>query len=261
MVSELKIKTPEGIVFSFLLAGPVTRLLAWLVDFICIVALLMLIQRVVLVLALISADFAGAFSTIGYFAVSIGYGILTEWYWRGQTVGKKVLRLRVMDEQGLRLRFSQIAIRNLLRFVDMLPSFYVVGGLACFFSRRAQRLGDFAANTIVVRNPKILEPDLDQLALGKFNSLRRYPHLEARLRQRVSPEEARLTLQALVRRDEFDPAARVELFGELAAHFKSLVAFPHEVTEAIADEQYIRNVVDILFRTRGTPERAGTQSA
>ena len=174
----------------------------------------------------------------------------TEWAWRGQTIGKRLLRLRVMDAQGLRLQFHQVLLRNLLRFVDMLPALYLVGGLACLFSRRAQRLGDLAANTVVVHSAKYTEPDLDQLLAGKFNSLRQYPHLEARLRQRVSPAEARLALQALVRRDELDPAARVELFAELAEHFKSIVTFPPEAVEAMPDEQYIRNVVDILFRTR-----------
>jgi hypothetical protein len=67
----------------------------------------------------------------------------------------------------------------------------------------------------------------------------------------VSPDEARLALQALIRRDDLDPEARVVLFSELAEYYKSLVAFPPETVEAMPDEQYIRNVVDILFRTRG----------
>ena len=250
MTSELKFRTPEGIVFSHQLAGPVTRLFAWFVDFLCVAVLSTLIGKGAALLQWIVPDLAKGLMVVAYFTLSIGYGVALEWGWRGQTIGKRLLGLRVMDEQGLRLHFSQILIRNLLRFVDMLPGLYLVGGLACFFSRRAQRLGDFAASTIVVRNPRITEPDLDQLALGKFNSLRRHPHLEARLRQRVSPEEARLALQSLVRRDEFDPAARVELFSELAAHFKALVVFPAESVEALTDEQYVRNVVDILFRTR-----------
>ncbi|HYR57824.1 MAG TPA: hypothetical protein VEO95_04310, partial [Chthoniobacteraceae bacterium] len=130
---------------------------------------------------------------------------------------------------------------------------YAIGGAACLLSRRAQRLGDLAANTVVVRLLRHSEPDLDQLLAGKFNSLRQHPHLEARLRQRASPEEARLALQALVRRDELDPAARVQLFAGLAEHFKELVAFPLESVEAMPDEQYVRNVVDILFRPRAMP--------
>jgi hypothetical protein len=142
-------------------------------------------------------------------------------------------------------------IRNLLRFVDSLPGIYLVGGLASLLNRRAQRLGDFAANTIVVRHPKIADPDLDQLLAGKFNSFRRYPHLEARLRQRVSPKEAAVALQALLRRDELEPAPRVELFEELAGLFRAKVEFPQEATDGLSDEQYVRNVVDIVFRESG----------
>jgi hypothetical protein len=125
----------------------------------------------------------------------------------------------------------------------------MVGGLASLFNARAQRLGDFVADTIVVRAPKIAEPDLDQLLAGKYNSLRDYPHLEARLRQRVSPQEAGLALQALIRRDQLDLQARITLFEQMAAHFRSLVAFPPEAWEGISPEQYIRNVVDIVFRS------------
>jgi hypothetical protein len=173
-----------------------------------------------------------------------------EWAWRGQTVGKRLLRLRVVDAEGLKLQFSQIAVRNLLRFVDSLPALYLIGGLTCWFNSRCQRLGDIAANTIVVRNPRVTEPDLDQLLAGKYNSLRLYPHLAARLRQRVSPGEAAVALQAVLRRDEFDPPARVELFGDLAAYLREKVAFPEEAVEGIADEQFVRNVVDVVCRAQ-----------
>jgi uncharacterized RDD family membrane protein YckC len=247
--NTLLIRTPEGIIFSLLLAGPVTRFLAWVIDLGCIAVLAIQAGLWFRVFNLISPDFARALVVLAYFVVSIGYGIVCEWYWRGQTVGKRLLRLRVMDAQGMRLQFSQIVIRNLLRFIDMLPGLYFVGGLACLLSSRAQRLGDFAANTIVIRNPKTKEPDLDQLLAGKYNSLRDHPHLAARLRQRVAPAEARVALQALLRRDELDDKARVELFSSIAAHFRSLVEFPPEATEGITDEQYLRNVVDILFRS------------
>jgi hypothetical protein len=203
-----------------------------------------------ILLQLVSENFAGAVYALGYFAISIGYGIICEWWWRGQTVGKKLFRLRVVDAEGLRLQFNQIVTRNLLRFVDSLPAFYFVGGVTCWLNSKCQRLGDVAANTIVIRNPRITEPDLDQLLAGKYNSLRAYPHLAARLRQRVTPAEAGVALQALLRRDEFDPYARIELFAELAAHFRAKVDFPAEAIEGIADEQYLRNVVDVVYRTR-----------
>jgi uncharacterized RDD family membrane protein YckC len=253
--NTLLIRTPEGIIFSLLLAGPVTRFLAWVVDIACITAMSSLVGGLLSFLGVISLDFARATAVLAGFIIQIGYGIVMEWYWRGQTLGKRLLRLRVMDAQGLRLQFSQVVIRNLLRFVDMLPALYLVGGVACLFSRRGQRLGDFAANTIVVRNPRIHEPDLDQLLAGKYNSLRHYPHLAARLHQRVSPTETRVAWQALLRRNELDAQARVALFNDIAVHFRALVEFPPEASDGITDEQYVRNVVDILFRPQGSMRR------
>jgi uncharacterized RDD family membrane protein YckC len=246
----LTIKTPEGIAFSLQLAGPITRFLAWLIDVFTISLVLSILQTFLAFIGFFSLDLAYAIMILTVFVVRFGYGIFFEWYWQGQTLGKKLLRLRVMDEHGLRLQFSQIVIRNLLRVVDILPFLYMAGGLVCLFSKRAQRLGDFAANTIVVWNPRILEPDLDQLFEGKFNSLQDYPHLAARLRQRVSPPEAQIALQALLRRDDLEPQARVELFQELAGYFKSIVQFPQEATEGLSDEQYIRNVVDGLYHNQ-----------
>ena len=247
-VQTLTIRTPEGVVFSFFLAGPVTRFLAWTIDLAAIMVVSNLLGGAVQILGVISRDLSMALAILLYFIVSIGYGIVMEWYWRGQTLGKRLLRLRVMDVQGLRLEFSQIVIRNLLRFVDSLPWFYMVGGLACLISRKAQRLGDFAANTIVVRHPEIGMPDLSQILADKYNSFRNYGHLEARLRQKVTPQEAGLALQALLRRDQLDPEPRIRLFYELAEHFRSLVAFPPEAVEGISDEQYVRNVVSTVYR-------------
>ncbi|MFA6243593.1 MAG: RDD family protein [Candidatus Hydrogenedentales bacterium] len=252
----LDIRTPEGIVFSLQLAGPVTRFLAWGIDFAATMVLVLMLTYAISFFAIFGAfllfvgDWLAAFYAVAVFAINTGYNILLEWLWRGQTLGKRLLRLSVMDAQGLRLRFDQIVIRNLLRAADMLPALYLVGGIACLISRRSQRLGDFAANTVVVRTPKVLTPNLDQILAGKYNSFRDYPHIEARLRQHISPEEARIALQALVRRDALEPQARVELFSEIAAHFRNLAKFPEEATYAITDEQYVRNVVDAVFRSQ-----------
>lgn len=246
----LRIKTPEGIVFSLQLAGPVPRFIGWSIDMATIAVLSSIVSSVLGIVGVISRDIAMAANVLAYFLISIGYGIVTEWYWQGQTLGKRLLRLRVLDVHGLRLQFSQVVIRNLLRFVDALPLFYMVGGLTCLWTRHAQRLGDIAANTIVVWNPKLSEPDLDQILGGKFNSLHEFPHLAARLRQKIAPSEAAVALQAVMRRDEFEDRARVELFREVADHFQQMVPFPQEATDGISDEQYVRNVIDVVFRPK-----------
>ncbi len=248
--STVFVRTPEGIVFPLLPAGPVTRSLAWSLDFAAASAAAGVVGKALLLLAVVSPDLATAAFVVSYFAVSVGYGVLLEWRFRGQTLGKRLLRLRVIDAEGLSLSFSQVVIRNLLRVVDMLPAFYLVGGVACLASRRSQRLGDIAGNTMVVRIPRVLEPDLDQAAAGKYNSFRDHPHLAARLRQKTSPRAAYVALEALLRREEFAPDARVALFREIAGRFRALVEFPPAATFGLTDEQYVRNAVDVLFHSK-----------
>jgi uncharacterized RDD family membrane protein YckC len=254
--STLIIETPEGISFSLALAGPITRFYAWAIDLACVSVIASVISQLLFFLQLISRDLASMALILLYFGVSIGYGIVLEWCWRGQTIGKRVMKLRVVDEQGLRLQFSQVAVRNLLRSIDAMPMFYLVGGVACLLSRRAQRLGDYAANTVVIRSRTEPEYDLESAESNKYNSFREYPHMEARLRQRASPQEAAAALQAVLRRDEFEPAARIKLFSDFAFHFRSITRFPEEATFGLTDEQYVRNVVDSLFRTMERKSRA-----
>ncbi|MDD2709897.1 MAG: RDD family protein [Verrucomicrobiae bacterium] len=257
----LIIRTPEGIAFPLLLASPVSRFLAWIIDCVCIMVIIQCIQIPIFLISRLSMDLGISLFLLLYFTISIGYGMVLEWFWRGQTLGKWLLRLRVTDQQGMRLRLNQIVMRNLLRFVDSLPLFYLAGGIACVLSPRAQRLGDLAANTIVIRNPEILEPDLEQLLAGKYNSLVSHPHLTARLRQRVTAEDARLALDALLRRNELDDIERVKLFAELAGHFRQITPFPAEATEGLTDEQYVRNVAEILFRDTPDNKKNRTASA
>jgi uncharacterized RDD family membrane protein YckC len=254
--NTLHIKTPEGITFSLLLAGPVARFLAWVIDFACIFVIMMAINMGIQITQIVSSDFAQAAAIISYFLISTGYGILCEWYYKGQTVGKRLMSVRVMDIQGLRLQFSQIVIRNLLRFIDSLPVCYLVGGLSCLLSPKSQRLGDLAANTIVTRESKIPRPDLEQILPHKYNSLRDHPHLVARLRQRISSREANIAIQTLLRRDELDPLSRLDLFAQIAAHFKKIISFPQESIDGITEEQFVRNVVDALVQALGTPKKS-----
>jgi uncharacterized RDD family membrane protein YckC len=248
--SRLSIETPEGVVFSFELATPVTRALAWTVDTCAIVLGNILVGQIAKLVARMSLDVANAVSVVGFFVISVVYAIVLEWRWRGQTIGKRLFGLRVMDVHGLRLQLPQIALRNLLRMIDMLPFLYLVGGLACVFSRNAQRLGDMAANTIVTRERKADIPDIEQIAPAKYNSLLGQPHLAARLRSVVTPESAALAVRAVTLRDSYDPLARIALFRDLAGYFRSLVEFPGEAVENLTDEQYVRCVLRVIYGAR-----------
>ncbi len=245
-----RVRTPEGVAFSFRLASPVLRMAATAIDWAAVSAAWSVVAVAIALLQVLSADLAGMVAAVSYFVLSQGYRMVTEWAWRGQTVGKRVLRLRVVDERGLRLTFAQVALRNLLRFVDGLPVAYLVGGCSALASRKAQRLGDLAAGTLVVWEPEEAVPEIAWASAEKYNSLREHPHAIARLRQAVTTREARAAVAALARRDELEPEARVRLFGELAEHFRGLTALPAEAVEGVSDEQLVRNVVDVLYVSR-----------
>jgi uncharacterized RDD family membrane protein YckC len=246
----LRVRTPEGVAFTVRLASPVLRAAAFMIDWAAVTVAWSMIGTVLNLLHFFSADIAGLVVTVGYFVFSQGYGIATEWLWRGQTLGKRLVRLRVVDARGLRLSFAQIVLRNLLRFVDGLPVFYLVGGITALLNKRAQRLGDLAADTLVVWEPAEPQPDFAALRGDKYNSLRAHAPAVARLRQAISPAEARAVWSAVARRDQFDPEARVRLFADLAAYLRKIAAAPAEAAEGVADEQFVRNVVDVLYVNR-----------
>lgn len=248
--NQLTLRTPEGVEFRIPLAGPATRMLAFLVDIAVIGAISSVLNQILQVLRALSPDVIEGFEIAALFAVSLAYGILCEWLWRGQTVGKRLLRLRVVDAENRRLEVGQVIVRNLLRFVDGLPIFYLVGGLICWLHPKRQRLGDIAAGTIVIRVDTVPPPDLDQLLAGKYNSLAEHRHLAARLRQKIGPELAGLALESLLRREELETAARQDIFRELADRFRKEVPYPPEVVEQLSDEQYVRNVIEILYRAQ-----------
>jgi len=250
-MDTLKIRTPEGIEFALPLAGPISRMLAFTLDLLVAMTICEMVRKVLAPLGFFGKDFSDAVLIVAYFVVSMAYMMTAEWLWRGQTVGKRLLRLRVVDGSGLRLEPSQLIVRNMMRLIDGLPALYLVGGIACLVSRHRQRLGDLAAGTVVIRAPRLARPDLDQLLGGKYNSLAEIRHLAARLRQRVRPEMGSIALEALLRRDEIEPLARLALFGEMAEYFRGLVEYPAEVVEQLSDEQYVRNVVEVLFREKG----------
>jgi uncharacterized RDD family membrane protein YckC len=250
--STLTIETPEGVIFSFELATPVTRALAWAVDMLAIGGINYFLGKLLDSVARFNRDWFTAVEIVLYFAISIGYGIVLEWRWRGQTIGKRLLGLRVTDAQGLRLQFPQVVLRNVFRVVDMLPLTYLVGGPVALLTRYCQRLGDLAANTVVVHERRSEEPDLEQIAPAKYNTLLGWPHLAARLRAGADPEAVGIAVQAVAHRGGYEPAARVALFRDLADYFRDLARYPEPAIEGLTDEQFVRSVLRVIYNPKST---------
>jgi len=86
------------------------------------------------------------------FLFNWGYFTLFEAFWNGQTPGKKIAKIRVIQQSGRPIGLFESMARNLVRYVDQIPSFYVVGAITMFLTRQHQRLGDLAAGTLVVQD-------------------------------------------------------------------------------------------------------------
>ena len=103
----LQIRTPDGIVFSLLLAGPVTRFLAAAIDLACLMAASSLLGSALAPLQLVSSDVARAVMILAFFIIQIGYGIVAEW-------NGAISDARFVDDAGnpvaIRPRAWQIAL-------------------------------------------------------------------------------------------------------------------------------------------------------
>jgi len=95
-----------------------------------------------------------------------GYFVFFEWIWSGQTPGKRLMKLRVIRDDGRPVTPWESFARNLLRIFDAIPGFvipiYSVGLIAVFVSRRDQRVGDLFAGTVVIRERSDEAPTFEE---------------------------------------------------------------------------------------------------
>ena len=256
--AELTIATAEGVLFRLPLASPASRLYALLLDTAIVLGVVNGVGLLVYWIFAKAPGFGVMVITLAEFAISFLYGAVLEGFWNGQTIGKRLLYLRVIDQTGLPLRIEQAWVRNLMRVFDALPFAYLVGGLSALSSPLMQRFGDRVAGTLVVRQTPLSAPQEEFWTRQKYNSFMDYPVIAMHLRRSATPELASLIQDALRRRNELAPYARREIYRELAAYIQSEIStFPDELVEMLSDEQYLINAAGVLFGDRGMSAARG----
>lgn len=206
--------TPEYVEFDFVLAGLFSRFLAWLIDTLITFALAIGLMIALSLAMFAFPGFGSALGIVVWFLVDWGYAIVLESAWSGQTIGKRAMGLRVIQESGVRIGFLQAVLRNLARPIDRLPFLYAIGGTAALFSQSQQRLGDMLAGTIVVRDRRLKIPASIARPEGE-TALLDDPLFRARI-ARLSAEEEALIFSAALRREELGLEARLSLFAALS---------------------------------------------
>lgn len=211
-MSELKlgVSTPERVHVELPIAGIGTRALAYLVD----VGLLSGVGLVLyFVYSLLGPSVLDVYeglgraaklgALVGLFFVLWVYWTALEVLWNGQTVGKRLLKVRVVQRDGSPVGAFESAVRNLLRLVDFFPVCYPVGVVTMLLDPQHRRVGDLVAGTLLIREEAI--------------DLSRYAQVSAAQGATLSAADVELVTGYLRRFETLDAEARLELGRQLAA--------------------------------------------
>jgi uncharacterized RDD family membrane protein YckC len=205
--------TPEAVTIALDVAGLGSRMIAWLID-----SLIQLVIAVPIVLGIGAGNLSGNVELVALslilFLLFWGYYPIFELSWQGRTPGKRAQRLRVIRTDGQPAGGAAIMVRNLIRILDvfLLPFLAVISMIV---TSRAQRLGDLAAGTMVVRESKFRAP---QAVLAASR-----PDLPTVDATGLPEREYDVIRSFLARRGSLDPAARWRLAAQLASSVRGRV--------------------------------------
>lgn len=234
----MTIMTPEGVPMELRLAGVGSRAAAAAIDL--LIQFGLIVALVILFEVGSSGDLLDgqvatpdpseseffwllALFNVLLFLILFLYYMLFEALWSGRTPGKRASRLRVVRVAGGPVDFRSVAIRNLLRLVDLLPLNYGIGIISILATQHNQRIGDLVAGTLVVRDTPIKEParsrDLARLSAG----LQRTEELNAWDVSGISQQDFATVRKFLERRDDLKQEVRTRIAKELATRLRSQV--------------------------------------
>ncbi len=156
MQGFLRVLTPEKTVVSYEIAGISSRAAAFIVD---LLVISFIVQGLSLLASLGAIAFGDSLTTavMAFLGVVLffAYFGVQEAFFKGQTIGKRALGLRVIMANGTPITPGAALLRVLMMPGDLLPAIPLVALTCMFFNERSQRFADLAAGTVVIRQPKV----------------------------------------------------------------------------------------------------------
>lgn len=241
-----EVLTTEKVPFTYRVAGLGARSLAWLVDTLCIAVFYLAGACFLAFLPSRYGDrpgLAGALIVIWNFCLTWAYYLFFEWLWSGQTPGKRLVGLRVIQWRGTAISFHQSAIRNLVRVADALPFFYAVGFVVAWCNRENRRLGDLFADTLVVHVERKAKPIQALTEAATEADRARLGLLRQRLSQ-LTRDQKETLIDLSLRRDQLRPAERARLFRAAVTYLRERLDLAPQEFES--DEKFVLQLAAIL---------------
>lgn len=239
----VSIATPEGVEIEIPLAGIGSRLAARLLDALIQGA----IAALFLWLAASSGDLDSASdAAVAIIAILIIFGVLFvynvafEAFGGGRTPGKRAVGLRVVGMRGEPIGLAAAAVRNLLRFIDEYLTLWIVALVSMVRSDLNQRVGDIAADTLVVRERSTKDAAADLAA--RFEGLEGLDDAARWDTTAITDEELAAARRFLERRFEIDAPARARLAAALRDRLQPKVPGSDGVRSA---EQFVELLVAV----------------
>lgn len=177
------------------------------------------------------------------FGFQWGYFNIFEWIWNGQTPGKRLLHLRVIKVDGSPVSGVDVLLRNLSRPVDTLGPMGLIGLLMIFVSRKAQRLGDLMARTLVIHETQIDWSIFDQVGDGAPNPAAVQAGVPG---VRLTSAQWELLHRYLNRREKLEADARQRLAQSLYESLKPAVQGTDLALSTLAPEEWL---IELARRT------------
>ncbi len=225
------IVTPQGVVLDLEVAGVGHRGVARVVDLVVGGAVLGVGSGF---LELLPATPALVGQLILGFIVIFGYPIVAETFFRGRTVGKLALGLRTVTLEAGPIGFREAFIRSLFQIIDIFATFGAAAIVSVVFTRRSQRLGDFAAGTFVIIEPRVIR----HVPAVPFTPPMGAEAIVATLDvARLKPNQERVIRSFLLRTNELSSVARSELGHELATSTSKVLG--HDGFLGLVPEAYL----------------------
>ncbi len=241
----------ENTGLTLVLAGMGNRMLAFLLDSLITGLLYIAVVVLLSLVGLLSGSETALYYTfalllLARFLIHWGYFITFELIWHGQTPGKKLLRIKVVREDGRPVNFTASFLRNILRIVDALPGGYAIGLIMIFVNAREKRVGDIVGGTMVVKEPRVAFPTgPGGISSGPVPGLGGAAD-PARVARYLTTAEMELVGDYLERRHSLSGETRERLSGQLAA---KLACRLHLDPPAEA-EKFLEYLGSILFPKR-----------